>query len=890
MTLETGSKVGPYEIESPIGAGGMGEVYRARDTRLDRTVAIKVLPAHLAQDPHARQRFEREARAVSSLTHPHICTLHDVGFEEDIAYLVMEYLEGETLEKRLERGPLEGPELLDHAIQIADALDKAHRQGVIHRDLKPGNVMLTKEGAKLLDFGLARSAVLPGGDSSLTAAATATSPLTAEGTIVGTFQYMAPEQLEGEIADVRSDIFAFGTTLYEMATGRKAFQGKTQASLIASILEREPPPIASVQPLSPPALERLVRTCVAKDPNERRQSMHDVLLDLKWIAEAGSQAGVPIPVTTRRRVRARLAWSLAALFFVAATVLAVMTARLASREEPVVRAFVPPPPGAIFDFTGRRPGLVQISPDGKRLVFGAEDESGEQILWVREVDALAARPLAATAGAEFPFWSPDSESIAYFADGKLRKIDAAGGPSIPLCDVENGPKGGTWGSKGTIVFTPSNQNPLFRVSSAGGDPVQITEVDEDAGYNGHRLPHFLPDGKHFLFVARKPGSSSAGQTEGTVMLGSVDGDEPRVIMERETNAIYSSGHMLYIQEGVLMAQPFDAGRGETTGEAFPIAEHVEFHQWSSFGVFSASRNGVLVYQADAPDETFRLGWFNREGKPDGTLGEPAAYDDPRISPDGRHVAIAIADVASGNADIWIYEIVRGIRTRFTTDEAFDRRPVWSPDGREIVFTSNRGDTGLDLYRKSFVVPEEPSLVVARERGQNPVSWSPDGRYISYQEGANIYAQPLEDGAEPIPISTTDFLEFGPQFSPDGQWVLFVSNETGEFEWFATPFPGPGRKWQISAAGADGSAHWTRGGREIVYVDPENRLVAVDVQAGPGADELTIGAPRILFDLPGTIEDYDVTADGERFLFVQSPTVQADEPLTLVVNWTADIGK
>jgi serine/threonine protein kinase len=492
MSLSPGTRLGPYEILAPLGAGGMGEVYKARDTRLDRTVAVKVLPAHLSFNPEVRARFEREARAVSSLSHPHICTLHDVGRHEEIDFLVMEYLDGETLAHRLEKGPLPLTEVLRHGVEIASALDVAHRSGIVHRDLKPGNIMLTKGGAKLLDFGLARATGLAGTAGDLTHSPTMTRPLTAEGSIVGTFQYMAPEQLEGKEADARSDIFSFGAVLYEMATGRRAFEGKSQASLIAAILEHEPAPISSLQPMAPASFERIVRQCLAKEPDDRWQTAGDLKRELNWIAE-GSQAGVAAPVTQRRRSRERIAWGLVAVLSLLSVASVAGYLARAPKPAPVIRSSIQTPEKQFVSF-------VALSPDGTRLVFSAKAVGAQPSLWVRRLDDARSEPIPGTEEATFPFWSPDGRFLAFFADGKLKKVDLAGGPVVTICEAERG-VGGTWGRDGTILFAPTPSSPLFRVPSSGGKPAPVTKFDQKRPETMHRYPVFLPDGRHFLYAA-----------------------------------------------------------------------------------------------------------------------------------------------------------------------------------------------------------------------------------------------------------------------------------------------------------------------------------------------------------------------------------------------------
>jgi len=888
MPLAPGTKLGPYEITAPLGAGGMGEVYRARDSRLGRDVAVKVLPSHLTPSAESRQRFEREARAISQLNHPNICTLHDVGQHQGMDYLVMELLDGESLAQRLERGPLTGDELLRIAIQIAEGLDKAHRQGLTHRDLKPGNVMMTKTGAKLLDFGLARSAGL-GPATDLSQSPTMTRPLTAEGSIVGTFQYMAPEQLEGGEADARSDIFAFGAVLYEMATGRKAFEGKSQASLIGSIMKEEPAPVSVVQPMLPPALDRIVKTCLAKDPEDRYQSAHDLKLQLQWVAEAGSQAGVPAPVAARRRPVAWAAWSMAAALAALSAVLGLALMRATGGEPTVIRASILPPKDGSFSLGSLHPGPAAVSPDGRRITFVASEPGGQSMLYVRALDAAVATPLPGTDGAGYPFWSPDSRTIGYFAQGKLRKVEAAGGPPVTLCDATSG-KGGTWNADGVIVFAPSFNGPLHRVSAAGGASSEVTALDRDTGENSHRHPWFLPGGRHFIYLARSSrGGSEAGGN--AIMLASLDGKEERELLRCQSNVMYASGHLLLLREGTLMAQPFDAKGLKTTGDAFPVAEDVQFLSGAMRGVFSASENGVLVYQGGGGESAgSKLEWRDRKGEMLSTMGEPADYGDPTISPDGRAVSVTIFDARSGTGDLWNYDVARGLRTRFTFDPATDDDAVWSPDGARVAFVSSRKGR-FDIYLKSFGGSGAEELVFESQVDKFTDGWSRDGRFLVFSAADpktlfDIWVLPIEAGGEPTVFLQTEFVEVNPRFSPDGRWIAYQSNESGQFEVYVAPFPGPGRKWQVSLAGGF-DPRWRGDGREIFYLSPNGKMMAVETDYG--ADDFRIGAAQALFDLSRSA-DYDVTRDGQRFIVTAELEGPEAPPLSLVHNWTAELKK
>jgi len=891
MAISPGTRLGPYEIETPLGAGGMGEVYRARDTRLDRTVAIKVLPQGDLDRAGLRERFDREARAISNLNHPNICALYDVGQEGGQAYLVMEYLEGETLAARLERGPLPIEELLRFSIQIADALDVAHARGFIHRDLKPGNVMLTRSGAKLLDFGLAKSLATDAPAPMLTVAPTATSPLTAEGTIVGTFQYMAPEQIEGAALDTRTDIFSFGLLLYEMATARRAFEGKTRASLIASVLKETPRSIAEIAPMIPPALERLVRICLAKEPADRWQTIHDVALQLRFIAEAGSQAGVPVPVATRRRIGQRLWQTMAIGLLLVSAALGALLWRSAPGAPLAIRAFVAPPEKAAFQFVGTGFGTPAVSPDGTRLVFVARRDDGTTMIYVRALDSIKALPLSGTEGATCPFWSPDSRTIGFFASGKLRKIDATGGPPLSLADAPAG-RGGAWGAEGVIVFSPDQAGPLVRVSAAGGPVTPVTQLDESRSESTHRWPQFLPDGRRFLYFAR----IVQRDEHNGIRVGSLDGKEKRLLVNTESNALYAGGHLLYSRETTLMAQPFDLAKLEFGGDPFPVAEGVQVDFSFSQMTFSASENGVLVYQTGESSAGSRLSWFDRLGKPAGVLGDLASYIALGLSPDGRHVAVSLVDPRVGASDIWIYEVARGLRTRFTFDPGLDQLPIWTADGKQVIFSSLRkGRNRLNLYRKAFAGSGEDELLLESDRDKFAAQCSPDGRSLLFHTRGDpvtrtdIWVMPLSGDGEPTAILRTEFGEQFPALSPDGRFMAYESDESGRLEIYVSPFPIPSRKWQVSTAGGE-KPHWRNDGKEIVYLAPDNKLMAVETT--PSGTDFRVGATATLFAIqpqrPGNV--FNMSPDARRFLVNTSVVEQNSQPLTLVVPWTAAIGR
>jgi Tol biopolymer transport system component len=892
MALTPGSRLGPYEIEAPIGAGGMGEVYRARDTRLDRTVAVKVLPEHLSGSPEVRARFEREARAVSSLNHPNICVLYDVGHQDGVDYLVMEHLEGETLADRLLKGPLPTDELLRIATEVADALDKAHRQGLVHRDLKPGNVMLTKSGAKLLDFGLARTTGLAPTLSDLSRSPTMSRQLTAEGTIVGTFQYLAPETLEGREADARSDIFAFGAMLYEMATGTRAFEGKSQASVIAAILERDPAPASSVQPLIPPALDRLVQQCLVKDPERRRQTMHDVLLELQWVAEGGSRAGVPAPVAARRRSTARLAWSIAALAVAAIVVFAAgYYLRRPPNPQPV--RFLVEAPAAATAL-----GSPRISPDGRYLAFNVTDSTGVTRIWLRPLNSLSAQPIPGTEDAGRPFWSPDSRYIGFMAGNKLKKVEVSGGPPVTVC--ESGSRGdGSWSRSGVILFDGSSSDSVRSVSAAGGTPSGATVIDRSRGEAGVAWPQFLPDGKHFLFLGLTSNPDSIA-----LKAGELGSEKAKVIAVGNFSRIewVPPGYLLFVRERALMAQPFDAAGLKMAGEPFPVIDDVSVGGGgASNAEFSASEDGVLVCRASGASSGLQLTWTDREGRETGTLGPPADISTFVLSPDGRKVAATIVGAAenmSDVGDIWVLDVTRNLSTRFTFDPADDRWPVWSPDGSRIYFTSNR--KGFAGYR----ILEKASTGVGAERefyrpgpGINlgPVGCS-RGDLLAFmaldpKTRWDVWIIPLNDTTKTAPFLTSQFSEREAAISPDGRWVAYVSGESGQREVYVQGYPGPSGKWQISTHGGRDPL-WGADGRQLYYLSPEGSMMSAPIETQP---TFQVGMPARLFQASPPSDDpggrcYAVSADGRRFLILR-PTRAHSLPATLVMmNWTAALGR
>jgi eukaryotic-like serine/threonine-protein kinase len=880
MGLPTGTRLGPYEIGEPLGAGGMGEVYRARDTRLDRTVAIKVLPQHLADTPEARQRFEREARAVSALNHPHICTLHDVGSQDGTEFLVMEYLEGETLAARLEKGPLPVEQVLRISMEVADALDKAHRQGIIHRDLKPGNIMLTKSGAKLLDFGLAKAAVPPSAGVTLTAAATRTTPVTQQGMIVGTFQYMSPEQVEGKEVDARSDIFSFGAVLYEMLTGLQAFPGKSQLSVASAILEKEPAPISSTKPLTPPALDHAIKRCLAKHPDERWQSASDLAGELKWITESGSQAGPSVRAAAPGKIQRALPWLVS---FVLLLALIVVTIWLRN-SKPIEQTMYFPAP---MSFPVRD---MAIAPNGHIVAVIAYLESARKnALWTYELGSPEAKSLAGTEGASYPFWSADGRSLAFFADGKLKKLDVSGGPVQTLCDAPFG-RGGTWNKDGVIIFTPGVISGLYRVSASGGTAAPISNLDASRAETSHRWPMFLPDGKHYLYLA----ANFAGQKgANAVFVGALDSKEKRFVVEATANAAYAApGYLLFYRDKTLLAQRFDLNGYALSGEPTTILTDIQYLPQVKRALFAASGSGLLVAQTGSGVALSQPVWFDRKGNELGALGKPDVYGNVLLSPNGRSVALDKTDIAiQNNIDVWTYELEGSRVKRLTFGPGLEMVPVWSPDASQFLYSSNR-QINQDLYMKNSDGTQEERLVVHDAADKAPNDWSQDGKYILYTRSTDLWFVTLPELKSNLFLKAVSAIRNG-QFSSDGKWVAYASNETGKWEIYVTSFPNAQGKWEVSTGGGE-QPRWRGDGKELFYLSSDRKMMAVPVTTGAKFDP---GTPMALFQAAprqpvtnGDLFVYDVSRDGQRFL-INTQVKQAESaPMSIVLNWPAKLNK
>ncbi|MGO9127469.1 MAG: protein kinase domain-containing protein [Terriglobales bacterium] len=896
--LAAGAKLGPFEIQSVLGTGGTGEVYRARDTRLDRTVAIKVLASHLSASPELKQRMEREARAISSLNHPHICQLYDIGSQDGTDYLVMEFLLGETLAERLSKGAAPLNEVYKMGMEVAEALEVAHRRGIVHRDLKPGNIMLTPGGAKLMDFGLAKplgaQTMASGSAPSFTASPTMSgpspmSPLTTAGSIVGTIQYMAPEQIEGKEADARSDIFAFGSVLYEMTTGKRAFQGKSQISVASSILEKEPEPLSTVKPVTPPAFEHVVTTCLQKNPEDRFQTAHDVRLQLKWIAEGGSAPAAPAaPVASADKGR-RLGWIGG---IIAAAILGAIAGIVFYRPAPsvpLIRTVINAPENAALRLTGDFAGPPVLSPDGTYVAFTAASGGlqSKTSLWIRSMDKLEAQMLAGTEGATFPFWSSDGRSLGFFADGKLKTIDLSGGAPLALCDASFG-RGGAWGRDGVIVFTPDTQKSLVRISAAGGTPTEVTKLDP-AQHTSHRWPFFLPDGKHFLYLAIVHDPSKAANN--TLYYASLDGRENRPLFHSLSNAVYANGFLLFARGSQLMAQRFDPARGALSGEAQSLASGIVNDAATWHMDASVSNNGLLVVGSGGASD-WQLIWMDRSGKQIGIAADKLAdLQSARLSPQGDRIAFTM-DV--GQNDVWVLDLARGIRTRLTFGPVSNTYPVWSPDGKWIIYNSDRNGHST-FFRKSSDGSGAEELLLTNDQVGMPTDWSRDGKYLIYGRGPmgytnwEIWALPLEGEGKPfvvVPHGQNASSIYG-RLSPDGHWLAYASNESSSLEVYVVPFHGGQGRWQVSASGGNAPL-WSRDGKELYYANLNFTVFAVPVKEVNGTPQF--GAAQQLTTTASAPEFfYDVTPDGKKIL-LPVVTQQVNQSMTVVTNWMAGLKK
>jgi serine/threonine protein kinase/Tol biopolymer transport system component len=885
MSAAAGSRFGPYEIVSPLGAGGMGEVYRARDTRLGRDVAVKVLPAAFADDKGRLSRFQQEASAAGALNHPNILAIYDVGTDDGAPYVVSELLEGETLRERMGGAALPQRKAIDYSQQIAHGLAAAHEKGIVHRDLKPENLFITKDGrVKILDFGLAKLAQINNGamHTDIPTRRIDTDP----GAVMGTVGYMSPEQLRGQVVDHRSDIFAFGAILYEMLSGKRAFHGGSAAETMSAILKEDPPDLSATSRTIAPALERVVHHCLEKSPEERFQSARDLAFDLQALSGTSSQTTSTSLTASSfwKRGWERTAWLLLTGFLLlAGLALAVPYFRSSSSppaDAHAMRFLISPPEQSNVV------GTALISPDGRRLVLRIADPTGKVALWIRPLNGFAAQMLPGTEGAGSSFWSADSRSIGFFAAGKLKRIDVAGGPPQTICETSEG-RGGTWNRDGIIVFSAIGSDGLSRVSAAGGVPTLVTKLDPSRKETWHRLPYFLPDGKHFLYA-----TNAASREDSGVYIGSLDSNETKRLFGSSTNAVYAPpGYLLFVRETTLMAQRFDATTLQLAGEPQPLVEQVNVNPIGS-NSYSVSDDGVLVYLGGGAQS--QLTWFDRNGKSLSSTGAINYYSNIFLSPDEKRIASAIWDPQTSTRDIWIIDPARTTSTRFSFNGAEDFLPIWSPDGAKIVFVSDRSGFG-NLYEKPTSGAANEDEILKTDERKWPSDWSRDGQYIAFVSSGpktrlDLWVLPLFGDKKPISFLQTSFNEDGPRFSPDGHFIAYYSDDSGPYEVYVQPFPASGAKWQISSGGGM-QPRWRRDGKELFFMAPNKKLMAVDVNLGNGTFEA--GVPKLLFQTrsigyPGPRNTYECSADGQRFLINSLQSDAGSIPVTVVVNWTADL--
>jgi len=882
MPLNSGTKLGPYEIQAPIGAGGMGEVYRARDTRLDRDVAIKILPESLARDPDRMRRFEQEARAVAALSHTNIVAVYDTGTHDGVPYLVSELLDGETLRERLKSGPISPRRCVEFALQIADGLAAAHSKGIVHRDLKPENVFLTAGGrVKLIDFGLAK---LDRPDDLTTATFSAAQFNTAEGVVMGTAAYMSPEQVRGQAVDSRSDVFSFGAVLFEMLTGNRAFSGQSSIETMNAILKEDPPEIDVSRFKIAPDLDRVLRHCLEKNPADRFQSARDLAFALS--ATSGSQSSAVLRATQRRGLPSWLPWALAGAFAVLAAAFWLVARSHTSHAERMEFAI------PMKDETGN----LAISADGRMLVYAVPDEaSGANILKVQPIGSDTVTALAGTEGATYPFFSPDAQYVGFYAAGKLKKISASGGSVQVLANASSG-RGGTWGSQGVIVYAPDAGGALWRINANGTGAAPLTAAQFVKGEASHRWPFFLPDGEHFLYWAGQFVNSPDDHISG-IYMGSLKGGEKKFVEHSLSNPSYANGYLFYMRDQrTLVAVPMDAGTGQLTGEPRVVGEGVTFQPSTYWGSFTVSEGGTLVYSTATGSTLSLLTWFDRTGKTVGRVGDVGVYANPSLSPDGRLLGVDVTDIKANNVDIWITDLQKGTSTRFTFDPAEDVATTWSPDSNAIAYRS--AIAGITLHTKN-VRGLDPPKVMVQHQGQDdivPNSWTRDGKVIGTLQmaagGSDLVLLPAAGGQETAFLSTKAS-ETNGMISPDNKWMAYASNETGDWEVYVTTYPNAAGKWQISRGGGT-EPRWRGDGKELFYVAPGGMLTAVPVS---GEGTFSSGTPAPLFQLharsPISSTDlfsYDVSKDGSRFIV--NRFVRPDHPSapTIVLNAIADSRK
>jgi serine/threonine protein kinase len=888
-----GSTISHYTILEKLGEGGMGVVYKARDTKLDRDVALKFLPDRITTSPDDLARFTQEAKAAAALSHPNICTIFGIEESDGRNFIVMEYVDGQMLEEK--KHSLTQKQALETGIQIAEGLAAAHEKGIVHRDIKPENIMIRKDGRVLImDFGLAKFR--------------GASRLTKEGSTVGTAGYMSPEQVQGQETDHRSDIFSLGVLLYEMLTGEAPFKGLHETAISYEIVNVDPAPMSAIRPEIPAELDAIVLECLEKDPRERTQSAGQVALDLKKYRRESSRQKASRITAARPMVklsshereavhtaeqpetkRAFLPWIVAGALGIATVALAVLYSAGPPHTDQVIRALIPSPSHTFFaqqSGGNSSGGQISISPDGRKIAFVAVDSSGNTNLYVRALNSLAALPLPNTQGAYYPFWSPKNDFVGFFMNGKLEKIDASGGPPLTICDAPSG-RGGSWSKDDVIVFAPSYTGPLFQVPAAGGVASQVTRLDSARQETTHRFPCFLPDGIHFLFFAGAGGENS---DEG-VMVGSLDGSTLKKVSDGHSDALYANGYLLFVRQQILLAQPFDADKLELRGNAVPIAEQIRFDLTYNRGSFAASQNGLLIFEGGVGLPLRQLAIINRAGTTIRGLKGAESVQEGAFSPDGKKVAYSSFDNTQRNEDIWVYDIEREIKTRLTFEPRAETDPIWSPDGKHILYYSNK-DAKNGIYQKNADGTGSDEEIVSHPTNIFPTSWSQDGKWIATTTDPrrDIVIYPAEGKKSPNVFLNTDFVEEEGRFSPDGKWILYMADESGQQEVYVRPFPGPGGKWQVSSNGIAYRAFWKGDGKEIYYISRDGKMMAAEVSAS--GSSFSVGQIKTLFDAytKGVSILDDVSRDGERFLVVYNPVESNSDQLTLVTNWNAELPK
>lgn len=879
MSLASGTKLGPYEIQSPLGAGGMGEVYRARDTRLDREVAIKVLPARLSSDASLKQRLEREAKAVSKLSHPHICTLHDIGHQDGMDFLVMEYLEGETLEQRLFRGPLPPEQTLRYAAQVADALAKAHKLGITHRDLKPANVMLTKSGAKLMDFGLAKQSGTAPLASALTEMTLEQAKLTSDGMIVGTFQYMAPEQLEGKEADARTDIFALGELIHEMATGKPAFSGKSRASLIAAILTTEPPPITQLQPLTPVALEHVVKKCLAKDPDERWQSASDLASELNWIHAGGSQAGVAAPVLSSRKQSGRAIWIGAGVIFALFTAYVLWQSAMGGHSGGPVHLAVTLPPGKVLLGNSTEP--VAISPDGSMVVYSAYGEDRKTQLYSRKLGSFESTPIAGTEGAQSPFFSPNGEWLGFVSeDYKVKKVSMRGGSAVVVTEGA-GPVGGSWADDDTIYYVKSFTSGVYAVPAGGGQSRRVTQTGSTPEDRAHVWPSVLPGRNGLIFTVWSGRSYNEARIEGL----SFASGRRKVLIDGGTGGRYlSGGYLAYARNGTLFVVGFDPKRMEIEGTPVPVMEGVNTGASNGDADFAVSENGTLVFQPGTFTSFQRnLVWMDRSGKATNITAEVRPYGYPTVSPDGKRIVLTLE---GSSYDAWVYDVDRDTFTKasFGGD---DYRPHLSPDGKMLGYDSSKSGH-QQVWVKHGVTQGDETAVTDGSEDKEFYGWTPDGHEVIFARqnkdtGYDLYAAAVEGDHKTRPLVVMPFNQTGARLSPDGKWIAYVSDESGQPEIFVQSMSDPSARAQVSSEGGE-NPRWAGSSHELFFRS-KNRLMSVKFAPGGG---LNPGKPALLFEDKREWEGYDVAADGRFVVTREAEHNGTGTQINVVLGWFEEL--